>query len=230
MLTPFVVRNMKKLILISLIVCSFGFTNVKSLFTAQYPDLIKFNGTEYSLNTNPLEPYFEQNPDKRPQWFSTALYRGYIGHFEIIDSTLFMTDISQPRRVKDKDGKTSFKNISIKKRIFPEIDTLKINWFSGILILPYGELVEYVHQGYASEYSDYYLLEINDGNFIKSKNFNRREFRKFKKRQFEAFKMTEEYKTQFGNLVKSYPGSDEKFIESFLEDFIINYTSKFLID
>lgn len=109
-----VVHNMKKLILIVFVVFSFGFSKADSFFTAQYPDLIKFGGTEYSLNANPLEPYFEKNPDKRPQWYSTALYRGYIGHFEIIDSTLLLTDISQPRRVKDKDGKIKFKNIDRK--------------------------------------------------------------------------------------------------------------------
>tara|TARA_R110002049_G_scaffold249558_1_gene423939 strand:+ start:14195 stop:14863 length:669 start_codon:yes stop_codon:yes gene_type:complete len=221
---------MKKLILISFVVFSFGFSKVESLFTAQYPDLIKFKGTEYSLNTNPLEPYFEKNPDKRPQWPSTALYRGYIGHFEIIDSTLLLTDISQPRRVKDKDGKTSFKNISIKKRIFPEIDTMKIDWYSGILILPYGERVKYVHSGYASEYSNYILLEIKNGKFNSDKNYTRKEFLRFKERQFNEFKKTENYKSQFEDIKKNFPESNKKFIEEFLKDHIINYTSEFLTE
>ena len=221
---------MKKLILISFIVFSFGFSKIESLFTAQYPDLIKFNGTEYSLNTNPLEPYFEKNPDKRPQWPSTALYRGYIGHFEIIDSTLLLTDISQPRRVKDKDGKTTFKNISIKKRIFPEIDTMKIDWYSGILILPYGERVKYVHSGYASEYSNYILLEIKNGKFKRDKNYTRKEFLKFKKRQFSEFKKTDAYKREFEEIQKNYPDSHKEFIENFLKDYITIYTSEFLID
>lgn len=221
---------MKKLILISFVVFLFGFSKVEILFTAQYPDLIKFNGTEYSLNTNPLEPYFEKNPDKRPQWPSTALYRGYIGHFEIIDSTLLLTDISQPRRVKDKNGKTTFKNISIKKRIFPEIDTMKIDWYSGILILPYGERVKYVHSGYASEYSNYILLEIKNGKFNRDKNYTRKEFLKFKKRQFAEFKKTDAYKKEFEEIQKNYPDSHKEFIENFLKDYITNYTSEFLID
>lgn len=221
---------MKKLILISFVVFSFGFSKVESLFTAQYPDLIKFKGTEYSLNTNPLEPYFKKNPDKRPQWPSTALYRGYIGHFEIIDSTLLLTDISQPRRVKDKDGKTSFKNISIKKRIFPGIDTMKIDWYSGILILPYGERVKYVHSGYASEYSNYILLEIKNGKFKSDKNYTHKEFLRFKKRQFNEFKKTENYKIQFEDIKKNFPESNKKFIEDFLKDHITNYTSEFLTE
>jgi hypothetical protein len=221
---------MKKLILISLIVFTFGFSKLESLFTAQYPDLIKFDGIEYSLNTNPLEPYCEKNPDRRPQSYSTALWRGYIGHFEIIDSTLILTDISQPRRVKDKDGKTKFKNISIKKRIFPEIDTMNIEWCSGILILPYGERIKYVHSGYASEYSNYILLEIKKGKFKRDKNYTHKEFLKFKERQFNEFKKTENYKKQFEDIKKNFPESDKKFIEGFLKDHIINYTSEFLTE
>ena len=221
---------MKRLILISFVVFSFGFSKIESLFTAQYPDLIKFKGTEYSLNTNPLEPYFEKNPENRPQWPSTALYRGYIGHFEIIDSTLLLTDISQPRRVKDKDGKTIFKNISIKKSIFPEIDTMKIDWYSGILILPYGEILKYVHSGYASEYSNYILLEIKNGKFKSDKNYTHNEFLRFKERQFNEFKKTENYKNQFEDIKKNFPESNKKFIEEFLKDHIINYTSEFLTE
>ncbi|MBP0902311.1 hypothetical protein ACFSKN_01675 [Mariniflexile gromovii] len=219
---------MEKLILISFVVLSFGFSKIESFRTAQYPDLIEFNGTEYSLSTNPLEPYFEKNPDKRPQWTSTALYRGYIGHFGIIDSTLILTDISQPRRVKEKDGKTIFKNISIKKSIFPEIDTIKIDWYSGILILPYGERIKYIHSGYASEYSNYILLEIKNGKFKRHKNYRHKEFLRFKEKQYSEFKKTETYKNQFEHIKNNYPESNKKFIEEFLKDHIINYTSEFL--
>ncbi len=198
--------------------------------TAQYPDRIKFKDTEYALNTNPLEPYFEKNPEKRPQSYSTALWRGYIGHFDIIDKQLFVIDITQPRYYTDSLGKTRTKSISYYKNIFPERDKVKIEWYTGILILPYGERVKYVHSGYASEYSNYILLEIKNGDFKKDKNYTHKEFLDFKERQFNAFKKTEEYKTQFENIKKNFPESDKTFIEDFLKDHIINYTSEFLIE
>ena len=63
--------------------------------TAQYPDKIIFNGKEYSLHSNPLETYFEKNPDKRPKGgvISTALWRGYVATFEVRGSQLFVKDI-----------------------------------------------------------------------------------------------------------------------------------------
>lgn len=207
-----------------------GFAKPNEILTAQYPDKIKYNGTEYSLNTNPLEPYFEKHPEKRPQWNSTALYRGYVGHFEIIQNQLFVTDITIPRLYTDSNGKVKTKSISIYKRFFPKQDKVKIDWYSGILIIPYGNLVEYVHSGYASLYSNYILLEIKDGEFQKEKNYTYKKFSKFKERQFAEFKKTDAYKQEFENIQKNYPQSHKKFIEAFLIDYIINYTSEFLVE
>jgi hypothetical protein len=221
---------MKKLIVIAFLIFSIGYSNADNLLTAQYPDKIKYDGIEYSLNTNPLEPYFEKNPEKRPQWYSTALYRGYVGHFEIIENQLFVTDITIPRHYTDSDGKSKTKSISIYKQIFPDGEKVKIDWYSGILILPYGEMIEYVHSGYASVYSNYFLLEIKKGDFKKDKNYTYKKFLEFKEQQFAEYKKTEEYKTEFERLKKNFPESDKKFIESFLRDHIINYTSEFLIE
>ena len=221
---------MKKLIFIVFAIISFGYSESDELLTAQYPDKIIYNGTEYSLNTNPLEPYFEKYPEKRPQWNSTALYRGYIGHFEITQNQLFVTDITIPRLYTDSNGETKIKSISIYKRIFPDKDKVKIDWYSGILIIPYGKLKEYVHSGYASVYSNYFLLEIKNGDFRKEKNYTHKQFLEFKKRQFEEFKKTDAYKKEFEEIQKNYPESHKEFIENFLKDYIINYTSKFLIE
>ncbi|MGK0413429.1 MAG: hypothetical protein ACJA1B_001632 [Polaribacter sp.] len=221
---------MKKLIVITFLIFSIGLSKADNLLTAQYPDKIKYDGIEYSLNTNPLEPYFEKNPEKRPQWYSTALYRGYVGHFEIIENQLFVTDITIPRHYTDSDGKPKTKSISIYKRIFPDREKVKINWYSGILILPYGKMTEYVHSGYATVYSNYFLLEIKEGDFKKDKNYTYENFLEFKEQQFAVYKKTEEYKTEFESLKKDFPESDKKFIESFLKDHIINYTSEFLIE
>ena len=69
--------------------------SLTTLATAQYPDKIIFNGTEYNLDSNPLESYFEINLDKRPKGDlkSTALWRGYRATFEMRDSQLFVKDI-----------------------------------------------------------------------------------------------------------------------------------------
>ena len=201
-------------------------------FTAQTPDVIEYEGKEYVLNSNPLEPYFEKYPDKRPQGgiMSTALWRGYVAKFKIIDNILYAIDveIEVPDKDFDKDYKT--KLISVFDKVFPEVDKMKIDWYTGILIIPHGELVNYVHMGYASTYSKYWLLEIKLGNLIESRQYRNKEYVEFKQRQFEAFKKTEEYKKIYDELKESDSSLNDEFLENFLSNFIINYTSEFLTD
>jgi hypothetical protein len=227
-----VAHNMKKTFLLVLVLLSIGILKADHLVTAQYPDKITFKGTEYSLNSNPLELYFEKYPDKRPQSgiMSTALWRGYVAHFEIIDAQLFVTDIKIEVPDKESDDSYPYKWISAYEQVFPNSIKTKIDWYSGILILPHGKMVEYVHMGYASTYSKYWLLEIEQGNFNEARKYKNKEFVRFKKRQFEVFKKTEEYKKLYTELKENDAYGDKKFIKSFISNFVINYTSKFLTE
>lgn len=98
-----------------------------------------------------------------------------------------------------------------------------------LLVVPYGELVNYVHMGYASTYEQYILLEMDKGDLKKTKNFSYKEYEKFKERQFEAFKKTEEYK-KLKEQAETREGYEEESFDGFLGDFIVDYTSKFLVD
>ncbi len=211
--------------------CSFGISNAENIVTAQYPDKITYNGTEYNLNSNPLEPYFDKNPENRPDMVSTALWRGYVGYFEIIDNELYLTDMKRPiGSYTDEDGNYQQKWVSIYRMYFPRQDKVKIDWFSGILILPHGKMVEYVHQGYASTYSKYWLLEIENGTFNEARKYDNKEFVKFKKRQFEVFEKTEEYRKLYAEFKETDESNDDTFVKSFISDFVINYTTKFLTE
>ena len=222
---------MKNTISLILILLTIGISKAENLITAQYPDKLIYNGTEYDLNSNPLEPYFDKNPDNRPEMISTALWRGYVGHFEIIENELYLTDMTIPLgSYEDKDGEKKVRWVSIYRRYFPMQKKVKIDWFTGILILPNGELVEYVHQGYGSLYSEYYLLEIENGKFNESRKYDFKEFIEFKRRQLNEFRKTEEYQKLYAELKESSKNSDDEFIQEFIFDFVINYTSKFLTD
>ncbi len=222
---------MKKTLSLILIFLTIGITKAESILTAQYPDKIIYNGTEFDLNSNPLEPYFDKNPENRPEMASTALWRGYVGYFEIIDNELYLTDMKRPiGSYSDDDGNYQQKWVSIYRMYFPRQEKVKIEWFSGILILPHGKMVEYVHQGYASTYSKYWLLEIENGTFNEARNYNNKEFVKFKKRQFEIFEKSEEYKKLFAELKENDEYNDDEFIKLFISDFVINYTTKFLTE
>src|SRR5690606_11721173 len=121
---------------------------------------------------------------------STALWRGYVGHFEIIENELYLTDRKRPVGYRDDDGNFQEKWVSIYRMYFPRQEKVKIDWFSGILILPHGKMVQYVHQGYASTYSKYLLLEIENGKFNEAREYEVEEFIEFKRRQFNEYRKT----------------------------------------
>lgn len=198
--------------------------SLNSFATAQYPDKIIFNGKEYSLHTNPLEKYFEEHPDKRPKGgvWSTALWRGYVATFEIKDSGLVVKDIMiELQDSTSRKSKWTWK--SVYDLVFPEQPLKKVDWVSGLLVLPHGKMVEYVHMGYASVYEHYLLLEIDKGVFKKSRSFTKEEYLQYKVRQFEVFRKTETYSKLKAELKKE--NYSDELIESFLWKALTDYTT-----
>ncbi|HTE34719.1 MAG TPA: hypothetical protein VK666_30280 [Chryseolinea sp.] len=196
-----------------------------SFATAQYPDKIWYKGKEYALHTNPLEEFFDKNPDRRPQSdiMSTALWRGYIGTFEFDGDQLIVKEIEV--MVPSNNGD---KWKSVLKEIFPDEPVVKISWISGILVLPYGKIKNYVHMGYASTYSHYILLEVDNGVLKKEKQLDGDRYDAFKTRQFEAFKLTDEYKTLKADMMKQ-ENSSEASVDEFIRIYAISYSKK-LVD
>lgn len=220
----------KTVFLVFVVLLSIGTASAENIITAQYPDKILFEGIEYDLNSNPLEAFFEKFPEKKPRggMSSTALWRGYVAYFEIIDKQLFVTDIMI--QVPDETPGKRSKWISAFDQVFPAQEKVKIDWFTGILILPHGKLINYVHMGYASTYSKYWLLEIAGGDFKEARKYRNKDFLQFKQRQFAEFEKTEEYKKLYAELKEGDGAGDENFLKSFIANFVINYTSKFLTE
>jgi hypothetical protein len=196
--------------------------------TAQYPDKIYFEGRLYKLHSNPMEAYFEKNPDKKPRSpiISTALWRGYVATFEIdTGGGLYLKDIEA--LTPGNDGDSEFK--SVIDDVVPRGQRLKIDWFTGLLVLPSGEIVNYVHMGYGSTYEKYTLLEIAAGDFKRSKAFGYKDYEAFKERQFAEFKKTPEYKKYIEDARKEGK-YDQKFMDEFLRNFVTDFTSKILVN
>jgi hypothetical protein len=206
------------------------FLGLRVFATAQFPDRIIYNGNEYSLHSNPLEPYFEKNPDKRPKGgiISTALWRGYVAIFEVRDNQLFLKDIEIEYQDTTSKESDNYKWRSVINEVFPDQKNIKIDWLTGLLVIPHGKLVNYVHMGYGSTYKNYILLEIDKGDLKKEKRFKYKDYELFKEKQFQAFKQTEDYKRIKADLQKD--GSTDEFIDSFLRSFVTEYTSRILIE
>ena len=181
--------------------------------TAQEPDRIIFKGINYPLIVNPMEPYFEKFPDKRPRFDMTSLWRGYVATFEIIENELWVTEIKKSNKA------------SIIKEVLDGKNKMKIDWFSGLLVIPQGKIIDYVHMGYSSTYEHYIVLEIRNGNFIKELKMDNRQFDEFREKQFELYKKTDKYRKLVEKL-KEREGESEEKMEYFLKIFIVDYIEK----
>jgi hypothetical protein len=206
------------------------FSGLKVFATAQFPDKINYNGKEYNLNSNPLEVYFEKNPNKRPksEVRSSALWRGYVATFEIIDNQLFLKDIEIQYRDTTSKGSNNSNWKSVLNEVFADQKNIQVDWYTGLLVLPQGKVVNYVHMGYGSTYQHYTILELNRGVLTQEKRFKRKAYEKFKEKQFQVFKQTEDYHKMKSDLLQK--GNSEEFVDSFLRSYVTEYTSKILTD
>jgi hypothetical protein len=86
---------------------------------------------------------------------STANWRGYIGSWEVKNGKFYLTDIRGKYRII---GKTP---------IFAD-------WFSGIIRIPKGEELHYIHMGFGTIYEKEIHVKIEKGVVIKTKEIDNR--------------------------------------------------------
>lgn len=124
--------------------------------TAQFAERLLYQGENYAMCTNPLTDYFELGGDQ-PRFVatSTALWRGYIGSWEIVDKRLYLVAL---------EGVLQGGASATLETVFPGFpDRVFAHWYSGTVRLPRGELLNYVHGGYASTFEMDILLDFERG-------------------------------------------------------------------
>ena len=94
--------------------------------TLQIAEKLTYNGKKYDLHTEPLKSYLYKHPIERPirtRTFSTACWRGYVGHWTIEDDKLYLVELDclelPPRNALDDI-------FSGQQKVFAE-------WFSGTI-------------------------------------------------------------------------------------------------
>jgi hypothetical protein len=205
--------NIKSIFLIAfLIIISINKINA----TAQRPDYLIIENDTLKLQCNPLESYFEKNPLPNDlRIFNSGLWRGYIAFFKIINNKLVVENLYQPQYLENDKGEHYEKLISIYKKVFGENLNFDCNFYSGVLICPRGELLDYVHMGYSSTYENYTLFEINNGIYVKEKQLSNQEFIDLKWKHFQKYKESEEYKKTLAETINSFKESDKELEKEF---------------
>ena len=147
--------------------------------TAQFAELLEYKGQETALFCEPLEDYWDLLPPRpRITESSTACYRGYIGKWRIDGNGRLLllgfkgaVTTDESKVIELEDGYRDLEILPPRpltiETLFPGA-TLPIHasWYSGTLRCPLGEIKNYVHQGYSSEYQRDLLIEIKDGVFV----------------------------------------------------------------
>lgn len=124
--------------------------------TAQIAETLHYQGEDLPMCTNPLGAYFAMGGFNPPfESNCTALWRGYVGRWEIVDGRLYLVELSGTL----EDGTEA----SV-ATIFPDFpDRVFAHWYSGTIRIPQGKQLEYVHMGYGSTFERDLLLEVERG-------------------------------------------------------------------
>ncbi|MCW8884232.1 MAG: hypothetical protein OQK12_03120 [Motiliproteus sp.] len=124
--------------------------------TAQIPEKIRLDGQRFSMCSTPLNDFVALG-GRLPKFAvtCTALWRGYIGSWELLDGRLYLNGLTGSL----EDGE----EITL-ATLFPDFpDRVFAHWYSGTLRIPQGKLIEYHHAGFASEYERDLLLTFERG-------------------------------------------------------------------
>ena len=184
-----------------LILLSLFILPITASATAQEPDTIVINNQLLPLNTNPLDEHIKivgwEPPEEASIWSSN--WRGYIAKWEIEAGNLILKEAS----ILLKGG--SFKDQkrqSIVEGLFPKKKLIVATWYSGALIVPDGEMTNYVHMGYGSSYENYQVLRIQNGVVTEHLNFTSQQFEIYKERKFQNFKETKKFQEELSQLTR----------------------------
>ncbi len=147
--------------------------------TAQVPDTLSLEGRNFSLCTNPLEEYFDEDRP-RPNFIplTTADWRGYMARWEIHESRFFLAELRGNLCVKPTEeggrisswcqgghkGECDIKRVGLSDLFATPSGPVFAEWYSGELCVPHGKMTQYVHMGYASSFERYLLIAIDRGN------------------------------------------------------------------
>jgi hypothetical protein len=114
--------------------------------------------------------------DAPPVINSTACWRGYIGSWEIKDGLFYLAGLQGRLRLTG-------------------IGPLLADWFSGILRVPQGKILHYVHMGFGSIYEYEEHIKIETGRVVARRRIDNR------KKRFDQDDLT----------WRSLPGSENRF-------------------
>lgn len=126
--------------------------------TAQTRDILLYNSEELYMSAEPLESYLKTIKLRHELVApTTACWRGYYSKWAIDNKKLYLIDWEGYIQNYQKVGIDY---------IFPGEAFVFAKWYTGTITIPTGELVNYIHGGYASIFEGERFLEFENGCLI----------------------------------------------------------------
>jgi hypothetical protein len=208
-----------------------------AMATAQESEILLIEGKTYYLNTNPLSGFLLAHPDRKLAEGShvTSNWRGYTGTWEIKGGRLWLRKVSvnfnrndperpdlkfddPPDLSKCKAESKYYWQCDQTRDLFPGGGDILADWYSGTLIVPTGEITEYVHMGYGSTYSRYLVVWVRKGEVTRQLDLDEKQFMELRRERFEAFKKTRTYQDALAKSRKDLGKHAEDFIFQFYSE------------
>lgn len=206
---------MRHFLQIAIALCAFALSSVVHA-TAQFPDVIVLDGKRHALNTNPLDAHLAKvkwTPPEEAQ-MSSANWRRYIATWKVEGARLVLQDVTIRVAVEGAEATRS-----IRTDLFPGRATVVADWYSGALIVPDGEMINYVHIGYGSDYDHYRILRIASGRVLDDRSMTGTEFQAYKAAKFADFMKTDAGRRADAEMRKDAGSLSEEQMREFLMSF-----------
>lgn len=130
------------------------------------------------MATEPLQPYLEEKKIVF-DYLSTACWRGYVGEWIVEDNKLYLTNLEANIVRENQDSSEEYETVGL-EYLFPNEEKVFAKWFTGVVRIPHGKMLRYIHSGYASIYEKELYLEFASGILVscKEKDNNKEDLEK----------------------------------------------------
>ncbi len=130
--------------------------------TAQLSERLDFDGETLAMTATPLSVVAGKlHKQIRLAPAHTALWRAYVGSWELTDKKLYLVDICAT--LADEDRQTRLQDF------FPGYpDRVFAHWVNQTLSVPRGKQLKYIHMGFGSIYEYTLYLKIRRGHLVET--------------------------------------------------------------
>lgn len=133
--------------------------------TAQFREILIYEGRRTSMASQPLDPYLGKNKIYFHSG-NTACWRGYQGKWRVRDNKLYLIELTANLDYETKVGVDY---------LFPGKEEVFAEWYTGEIRIQTGDMLRYVHMGYASVYETDIFLKFEKGVLISKRLVDNRE-------------------------------------------------------